>query len=694
MMNLVKKIAKDLQKHAFRRKKAHATETQAEVKRMQQFVTAILVITVGGLLAWLTGRLKSLSVVIGTGSCVGGGLLALIPATEILMSGGQAAEIVLNLPLGAATMKLDAVSAFFSLPVIVLGSLAAVYAAATSHYDKHECGGYWFFYCLLMASMLFLTASANAVLFLMAWEIMSVAAFFLIIHRDEIASARNAAWRFLVASHVGTAGLFIMFAIISAHCGSFEFACFTRTPVSAETASLVFFLALFGFGVKVGLLPLHVWMPDSYAFADAHVSAVLSGAMSKMGFYGLIRVLMFLPVHSASWGWALAFGGLLTGVFALITALAQHDLKKVIAYSSMENAGIIMMGLGCAILAGIWKVPALAFAALTGSLLHVLNHAACKGLLFLGSGAAYFGTGTRKLEAMGGLAKTMPYTAMFFGIGAAAISGLPPFNSFISEFMIFLAGLQAARLGTSSALLLAGVILAGLGLIGGLAMATFSRTFGLVFLGASRSDKKVEPRESDWLVRLPMAILVLVIFLLALLSPFILIPVARVASMIAAASGVTFTPENAMLNIQPVTIAATISFFFMLFVVLVWRLRSRFFSGGDVNDRCTWDCGFAAPDARIQYTSSSFSQPVSEVFSSIVRPYRHGEKVAGFFPERASFRTDAPDSLLRYLYVPLFGLIDRAMVPLRALQHGRLHLYICYLAIVLLALLIWKVVAA
>jgi len=661
---------------------------------MQQFLTAILVITCGGLLAWLTGRLKTLSAAIGTGSCIGGGLLALIPAAEILMSGGQTPDIVLNLPLGAATLRLDAVSAFFSLPVIFLGALSAIYAAATCHHDKHECGGYWFFYCLLMASMLFLTASANAVLFLMAWEIMSVAAFFLIIHRDEIASARNAAWRFLVASHVGTAGLFIMFAVLSTNCGSFEFASFIRTSVSAETASMVFFLALFGFGVKVGLLPLHVWMPDSYAFADAHVSAVLSGAMSKMGFYGLVRVLMFLPVHSASWGWALAFGGLLTGVFALITALAQHDLKKVIAYSSMENAGIIMMGLGCAVLAGVWKVPSLAFAALAGSLLHVLNHAACKGLLFLGSGAVYFGTGTRKLEAMGGLAKTMPYTALFFGIGAAAISGLPPFNSFISEFMIFLAGLQAARLGTSPALLLAGVLLAGLGLIGGLAMATFSRTFGLVFLGASRSDKKVEPRESGWLARLPMAILVLAIFLLSLLSPFILIPVTRVASMIASASGTAFTDESALLNIQPVTITAAVTFFLSLFVMLFWQIRSRFFSNGDVDSRCTWDCGFAAPDSRIQYTSSSFSQPVSEVFSSIVKPYRHGEKVAGFFPEHASFRTDAPDSLLRYLYMPLFGLIDRAMVPLRALQHGRLHLYICYLAVVLLILLIWKVVAA
>ncbi|MDD3145653.1 MAG: proton-conducting transporter membrane subunit, partial [Candidatus Riflebacteria bacterium] len=542
---------------------------------MQHYLMAIVIISSGGALAWLTGKLRTMSAVIATVSCLAGGALALMTALQSLLNGNSTTSYILNLPLGQATLKIDQVSAFFSLPVIFLGTLAAVYAASTCHRDKYEGGGYWFFYNLLIASMLLLLASGNAILFLMAWEIMSLAAFFLITHRDEIASARNAGWRFFVASHIGTAGLFVLFALLSSSSGSYEFSQFAHAPITFGSASIIFFLALFGFGVKVGLLPLHVWLPDSYTFADAHVSAVLSGAMSKMGFYGLIRVLMFLPKPEESWGWAMAIGGLLTGIFALITALAQHDLKKVISYSSMENAGIILMALGCAVLANIWKQPAMAFAATAGALMHILNHAVCKGLLFLGSGAVYFGTGTRKLEAMGGLAKSMPYTAVAFGIGSAAISGLPPFNNFVSEFLIFLAGLKAATLGNSSALLLAGIILAGLGLIGGLAVACFARTFGLVFLGASRSDKKIEPLEIQPLVRIPLAILVFLIFATSLLSPWILLPVTRVAADIGSASGMLFSPDDVLASAMPMHAIAIFSLALLALVMVSYLIKMK-----------------------------------------------------------------------------------------------------------------------
>lgn len=655
---------------------------------------AILVIVVGGFIAWVTGRLKPLAATAGALSCVVGGIMAFIPVVRSLIYSVDAGVYSLNLPLGVASLRLDNLSAFFSLPVLILGAISAVYAAAINFHDRNDSGSFWFFYNLLFGTMLLLIVSANAVIFLMAWEIMSVAAFFLIVHRDEIASARMAGWRFFVASHIGTAALFVLFALLSASSGSFEFSSFVTMPVTYGSASVIFFLALFGFGVKVGMLALHVWLPDAYTYADAHVSAVLSGAMSKMGFYGLVRVMMFLSSYQSIWGWVLLVGGLLTGVYALIMALAQQDMKKVIAYSSMENAGIILMGFGCGVLASVWKQPTLAFAAFAGSLLHILNHAVCKGLLFLGSGAVYYGIGTRKLELMGGLARHMPFTAVAFGVGAAAIAGLPPFNSFFSEFLIFLAGLQAAKIGTSSSLLLAGFLLAGLGLIGGLAMTCFARTFGLVFLGASRNEKKSEPRKVQMLVKIALAILVFLIFAIAATAPWLLYPVGKVVAMIGASSGLFFSPDDVLAVAGPIRSIMGFSLCLILLVVLGWLLRYKFFSSGDVYDRCTWDCGFAAPDARIQYTSSSFSQPAIEVFSSVARPFRHGEEVNGLFPQRASFRTETSDALLRYLHFPFFGLIDRFMVPLRKLQHGRLHLYICYIAIVLLALLLWKVVAA
>ena len=661
---------------------------------MQYFLMAVIIIFGGGLAALFAGRSRSLSSIIGAASCTIGCAVAAWPVANIL-AGGSANDIhVLYLPLGPATMTLDAVSAFFALPVLILGPVAAAYFAATTFADKRDKGFCCFFFNLLVSAMLMLLCSANAILFLMAWEIMSVAAFFLITHRDEIATARNAGWRFLVASHIGTAGLFLLFALLSGSANSFEFSTFSVASLPGGFDTAIFFLALFGFGVKVGLLPLHVWLPDSYTFADAHVSAVLSGAMSKMGFYGLIRVMMFFPVYHELWGWTMAVGGLLTGVFAIITALAQSDIKKVIAYSSMENAGIILMALGCAVLAMVWKQPAMAFAAFAGALFHILNHSICKGLLFLGSGVVFFGTGTRKLEAMGGLAQKMPFSALVFGIGSAAIAGLPPFNNFISEFIIFLAGLKSAAIGASPALLLSAIILAGLGLIGGLAAACFARTFGLVFLGASRSDKKNEPEEVCLSVKLPMGILTVALLVVAFSGPWLIQPVTVVVNKIVAVANVPFLPEDVALVADPLRTVSAFSLALFVLAILGWQIRRRYFSEGDVEGRGTWDCGFAAPDARIQYTSSSFSQPVIEVFSSIIRPYRYGEKVAGLFPSHASFRTDSPDSLLRYLFAPLFSFIDRSFIPLRGLQHGRLHLYICYVAITLLLLLIWKVVAA
>lgn len=660
---------------------------------MQHYLMAIILIFLGGIIAFLTGRNKIFSAWAGSLSCISGSAVAAWVSLVTLFSGVDNGTFLLNLPLGAATLKLDVVSAFFALPVVLIASLSAWYSAAVSRHEKLDVGSAWFFFNLLVASMLLLLCSANAVVFLMAWEIMSVAAFFLIIHRDEIATTRIAGWRFLVASHIGTAGLFLLFIMLASGAGSLEFSEFYSANLDTSAASAIFFLALFGFGVKVGLFPLHVWLPDSYTFADAHVSAILSAAMSKMGFYGLIRVLMFLRVYSESWGWVLLLSGLFTGLFALITGLAQLDLKRVIAYSSMENAGIILMALGAAVLAVVWKQPLIAFLAFTGALLHIFNHSVCKGLLFFGAGAIFWGMGTRKLELMGGLAKKMPFTAIAFGLASAAIAGLPPFNSFVSEFVIFLAGLKAATTGNTPALLVAAIILAGLALIGGLAAACFARTFGLVFLGASRHEKSHEPQEVSGPVKLPMIFLLIVLLVSPMVAPWFAGSVASVVTAIAAPAGMTFASgEEVKYLMSPLQMVAGFSFCLLILAVGSWQIRTRFFNRGDVDDRLTWDCGYALPDARMQYTSSSFAQPITEMFSAIVRPFRHGEKVAGLFPEHASFRTDSPDSILRYLFVPLFGLIDRILLPLRAMQHGRLHLYICYIAVTLLSLLIWKVV--
>ncbi len=385
---------------------------------MQQFLIAIALIMTGGILAFITRKHRDVSNIVGAGTAVIGSIIAALPVIRVLFHSVEQPLLLLNLPLGQATLKLDALSAFFSLPVLMLFPAVAIFMAAVTRHERYTHDNCWPFLNMLASAMLLLLVSANAVVFLIAWELMSVSAFFLVTHRDEIASARAAAWQFLVASHIGTAALMLLFALLSSQCGSFEFTQFASTFLPSGFGTVVFVLAVFGFGVKVGLLPLHVWLPDSYTFSDSPVSALLSGAMSKMGFYGLLRVMMLLPLPQSSWGWLLVVGGLLTGIFAMIMALAQADIKKVIAYSSMGNAGIILMGIGCSTLAMHWKQPEIAGIAMTGSLLHVLNHAVCKGILFMGTGAIYWGTGTRKLEMMGGLAGKMPFTAFCFALAA------------------------------------------------------------------------------------------------------------------------------------------------------------------------------------------------------------------------------------------------------------------------------------
>ncbi len=659
---------------------------------MQLFLYAIVVVLVGGFLAFLFGKWRQVSNFFGAFSCLVAAALTLKPIYAVLMLEQVLEPISFVLPLSQATIVLDSVSAFFTLPVVVLGSISALFASATSSPRNEQYpGAYWFFYNLLMGGMLTLLCSSNAVLFIMAWEVMSIAAFFLIAHRDEHNTTRNAAWRFLIASHIGTAAIFFLFAILSNASGGYEFSTFVNAPLAVSLSSAVFFLALFGFGVKVGLFPLHVWLPDSYTFAESHVSAVLSGAMSKMGFYGLIRVIMFLPTHLESWGWTLLIGGVVTGVFAMAMALTQLDLKKVISYSSMENAGIIMIALGTGLLANLWGYPIIALSAFIGAFLHVLNHAVCKGLLFLCAGSVFFATGTRKIEQMGGIGKSMPFIATLFGIGSVAIAGLPPFNSFLSEILIFLAGLKAATLTTPKALLLATVVLMGLGLIGGLAVACFARLFGLTFLGAQRSNRQLNLKNIKPTVNITLFTLALLILVISLGAPVLLTPIYKVVTQVVAPTGKTFSLEHLQVLMTPVKVVAKISAFLLILTCLVTLIKRKFFSKGEETS-LTWDCGFLEPTSRIQYTASSFAQPANEALIAMNNYQVKTDPIVGLFPERGNLRTYSDDFAEKSLFKPLFYKINKHLIIFRGLQHGKLHLYICYIAVTLLLLLIWKVV--
>jgi hydrogenase-4 component B len=391
---------------------------------MTALLVALGLILAGGVLAALTQRHQRLSTGMALAGLLAGSALGLIPAVGVLVRGESLAlRVPWSMPMGSFSLGLDQISAFFILPVLTLSALAGVYGASylKAWSGKKNLGACWFFFNALIASMVLVFVARNGVLFLIAWEVMALASYFLVVFEDEKESVRQAGRTYLVATHLGTAALLILFLLLGQSSGSLDFDALGRAPGAGALAGVSFLLAVIGFGTKAGFMPFHVWLPEAHPASPSHVSAVMSGVMIKTGIYGLVRTITLLGPPPPWWGWTLLAIGASSGVLGVLFALAQHDLKRLLAYHSVENIGIITLGLGLGFLGlshGNAMMAALGFA---GGLLHVLNHALFKGLLFLGAGSVLHATETRELDCLGGLLKRMPSTGLSFLVGAVAI---------------------------------------------------------------------------------------------------------------------------------------------------------------------------------------------------------------------------------------------------------------------------------
>ena len=464
---------------------------------------AVSILFLSGLLSLFLGRQARRATVVGVGGAVVGCLIGLVPTVSVLWTGRvETLRGAWQVPFGSFFVQMDALSAFFLLPILGLSIVAALYGGEylMAYRSRKNLGSSWFFFNLLVASMVMVALARNAVLFLLAWELMSLASFFLVTFEDEKESVREAGWTYLVATHLGTAFLLVLFLVLGRQAGSLDFDRFLAASGSiSPVAGVAFFLALIGFGTKAGFMPFHVWLPEAHPAAPSHVSALMSGVMIKTGIYGLLRTLTFLGHPESWWGWVLIGIGLASGLGGVLFALAQHDLKRLLAYHSVENIGIIALGLGTGVLGLALNQPALAVLGLAGGLLHVLNHALFKGLLFLGAGAVIHATGTRDIDHLGGLIRRMPWTAAMFLTGSVAICGLPPLNGFVSEFLIYVGAF--AGIGLPGISVWGAATIAGLAMIGGLAAACFTKAFGIVFLGEPRNDQARHGHEVGWAMR-------------------------------------------------------------------------------------------------------------------------------------------------------------------------------------------------
>lgn len=585
--------------------------------------------------------------------------------------------------VGNLQFALDALSAFFLIPIFLMGGLGSLYSLGYWPQREHPENSrkLHLFWGLLVAGMALLVISRHAVGFLLGWETMALAAFFLVSTEDHRDECRRAAWIYLIATHIGTLALFALFALWRWATGSYVLQSVPPQTLNLGVLNGLFFLALLGFGLKAGVMPLHFWLPGAHANAPSHVSAMLSGVMLKMGIYGLLRVLSLLPEAPLAWGGILLVLGAISGLLGVVFAIGQHDLKRLLAYHSIENIGIILLGMGVAMLGRSIDRPELVVLGLSGCLLHVWNHGLFKSLLFLCAGSVIHTVHTQEIDRLGGLAKVMPWTATTFLIGAVAICGLPPLNGFISELFVYLGlfhiGIDDGAIGSTA--VFGAPLLAA---IGSLAVACFVKVYGTAFLGTPRTQTANAPREAPVSMRIPMVILaaccVTIGLMPILVSPILDRVVAGWSAMPDAANHRldTIVPLGKLSAILVVLLGAI-----ALMTLFVYR-RSRTVPQVD-----TWDCGYVCATSRMQYTASSFAQSIVRMFGWVLRPELHPPVIEGLFPQPSRMHSHVNDAVLDRVLIPLSIRVERWFGWCHRFQQGLTQQYVLYILIVVILML-------
>lgn len=624
--------------------------------------------------------------------------LGLLSALAGLVGAPETLVLPLGLPWIGAHFRLDALSAFFALVVNLGGAAASLYAIGYGRHEQAPERVLPFFPAFLGAMNLVLVA-ADAYSFLFGWELMSLASWALVIAHDKSAENLKAGFVYIVMATFGTLMLMLAFALLAGPSGAYAFADMERAPHGALVTALALGLALVGAGSKAGLVPLHVWLPLAHPAAPSHVSALMSGVMTKVAVYGFIRIVFDLA-GPPDWWWGipvLAAGGI-TATLGVLQAMLQADMKRVLAFSTIENIGIIFVGLGLALAFKGNGLEAAGALALTAGLFHVLNHALFKNLLFFGAGAVLNATGERSLEQLGGLIHRMPTTAAVMLVGAAAISALPPLNGFASEWLTFQAILLSPELAPWGLKLLVPAVGALLALAAALAAACFVRLYGIAFLGRPRTGAAAEAREVDRWSRGTMIGLATLCVLAGILPGPVIDALQQVVSPLMGAR-MPVQGDVAWLSIIPVgesrsSYNGLLVFVFILIsaglaAVLIHRFASR-----ALRRAPAWDCGFPLNDPRTQYSASSFAQPIRRVFASGL--FRAREDVTMPPPgdlSPARIRLSEEDPAWRLIYTPLTTMVDALSARANVLPHLTIRQYLgivfSALILLLLVLAIW-----
>lgn len=648
-------------------------------------VPVILAILGGGAVASiLLARRPHAALFVSLASVVVSGVIGCDAAMRVLLGAPTRDGLSTHwpLPVGSATLTLDGLSAWFLLVIGVVSTGVAIYSwdYFRSAVRQEAIWSATALLNVLVAAMVMTVCAGDVVLFMVGWELMSLSAFLLVGFHHCDARTRRGAWMYLIAAHLGTAfGVVPVFGAFAASTGSTSFGEFAGAfdPSRTTVCTILFFLGLLGFGTKAGIMPMHVWLPEAHPVAPSPVSALMSGVVIKTGIYGLLRLTTWLPPLPRGGAAVVIVIAVVTGVMAILYAVAQRQYKRMLAYSSVENIGIITLGIGLGMLGRSTQQPILEVLGFGGALLHVLNHALFKGLLFLSAGAVLHATGVDSIERLGGVSRRDPANAVLFAIGCVAICGLPPLNGFVGEFLIY-SGLLRSTLSNSRLDMALGTVgMVALALIGGLAVAGFSKLYGVMFLGEPR-DAQVPMHPTPASMLMGMALLATGCIGMGVgarfLGGFLEAPLAVLARP--GLDAQTYFD----VALSPLTSIGTLSAVAFGGIGALIALRrwghSRFLPG---DRQVTWGCGFAAPTARMQYTGSSYIWKLVGSFRGLLRTRRELIRREGCFSEPATLKTQTADLALQVGYEPTFRAVARGCERLWPLQHGRIQLYLMYI---------------
>lgn len=654
---------------------------------MEIFFIGILLFILSGVVSLFCRENIKLKVI--TSLSLFASILTIIPAFKTLFFGFSDGFIFnWNGIFGEVPFVIDILSAFFIIIISFVSFLGILYSNGyMKPYEgkSKKIASHCFFLPMLTASMLLVTVVQNALFFLIVWELMSLSSFFLVIFEDDKKEVLSAGVKYLIYMHISVIFIIALMALMSVKSGSYDFEAFKTIFIEKPyLKDIIFFLAFLGFGTKAGFVPMHNWLPDAHPAAPSHVSAVMSAVMIKTGLYGILRILLIIDKPTALIAFFMLCISVLTALYGIVYAVTQKDIKKILAYSSVENIGIAGIGIGVGMIGMYYGNSVVTLLGFAGSIFHILNHAIFKSLLFMGAGSVYLKTHTKNIEKLGGLIKSMPKTAVFFLVACLSICALPPFNGFIGEFLIYLGLFGSLKMDTSGLFILIILSAAGLALVGTLALICFTKIFSITFLGLPRSEcsQKVDTDVSKTML-IPMGLLASLTLIIGLCAPIIFVPVScSVADFV----GVQHFYMD-FVAILSVLVKLFLCFgLFILIFAIVYVVRLLICRKYIVYN--TWGCGYDKGNNHIQYTASSFVGPFSSIMTPLFKKIFDVKKPKGLFPKDAHYNSSIEDVEEAYLINPIVKFDERFLSKFERLQDGNIQHYILYGLIFLILALV------